>query len=180
MKQKLEYLKENLGNLNASTSNQLMLELLELLINPSLNVNFAKIHPKAKLPSYSKNGDAGLDLTAVDMKYVRDAETDYYEYDTGLSCEIPQGYVGLIFPRSSITKTDLILSNCVGVVDSGYRGKITARFRKTTGSPHIYQVGDRVCQMIILPYPKVSTREVDYTELSQTERGTGGWGSTGR
>lgn len=145
-----------------------------------LDVKFSKLHPDAVLPSYSKPGDAGLDLTAVAMNYVRTEQTDFYEYDFGLAVEIPEGFVGLVFPRSSITKTDLFLSNAVGVIDSGYRGKLTARFRKTTGSPHTYSVGDRVCQMVIIPYPRINVVESLYEDLSKTERGTGGFGSSGR
>lgn len=145
-----------------------------------LNVKFAKLSPEAVIPSYAKPGDAGLDLTCVGMEYKRDHNTDYYEYDIGLAVEIPVGYVGLIFPRSSITKTDLILSNCVGVLDSGYRGRLTARFRKTSGSPHTYRVGERVAQLIVMPYPQITPVSVSYEELTRTERGTGGWGSTGQ
>lgn len=145
-----------------------------------LNVKFSKLHPDAVIPKYSKHGDAGLDLTAVGMNYVRTEEADFYEYDIGIAVEIPEGYVGLIFPRSSITKTDLILSNCVGVCDSGFRGRLSARFRKTTGSPHVYKVGDRIAQMVIIPFPKINVQEVPYESLSSTERGTGGFGSSGR
>lgn len=136
----------------------------------SLGVKFAKTHPEAVIPSYAKHGDAGLDLTAVSMEYVRTDKVDYYEYNFGISVEIPLGYVGYIFPRSSITKTDLFLSNGVGVIDSGFRGTLTARFRKTSGSPHVYKVGDRVAQLVIMPIPTIYPIEVDYSELSVTER----------
>jgi dUTP pyrophosphatase len=143
-------------------------------------VKFAKLNKDATLPSYSKSGDAGLDLTAISMEYVRTEQVDYYEYQFGLSVEIPHGYVGLIFPRSSISKTDLILANGVGVVDSGFRGPLSARFRKTSGSPHTFKVGERIAQLIIIPYPTIGVQEVAYEELSKTERGTGGWGSSGK
>ena len=92
--------------------------------------------------------------------------------------EIPQGYVGLIFPRSSVRNQDLLLTNCVGVIDSGYRGELQATFKKTNGLDSTkYNVGDRGAQIIILPYPQVFMVESD--ELSDTERGTGGFGSTG-
>lgn len=145
-----------------------------------MKVKFSKLHPDAVIPSYAKPGDAGLDLTAVGMVYTRTEETDFYEYDVGLAVEIPDGHVGLIFPRSSITKTDLFLSNAVGVVDSKFRGRLSARFRKTTGSPHLYKVGDRIAQLVIMPYPNIEVEEVPYEELSKTERGTGGFGSSGR
>jgi len=99
-------------------------------------------------------------------------------YDTGLSMEIPEGYVGLLFPRSSISKTTLSLANSVGVIDSGYRGSIMFKFRYLGGKGNwFYNLGDRVGQIIIIPYPTVEFEEVE--ELSSTERGQGGFGSTG-
>jgi dUTP pyrophosphatase len=93
--------------------------------------------------------------------------------------EIPKGHVGLVFPRSSVRNQDLILSNCVGVIDSGYRGELQATFKKTQGLDSIkYNVGDRGAQIIILPYPQVFMTEVP--ELSESDRGQGGFGSTGK
>jgi dUTP pyrophosphatase len=93
--------------------------------------------------------------------------------------EIPSGYVGLVFPRSSVRNQDLILSNCVGVIDSGYRGEIQATFKKTMGmDSQSYNPGDRGAQILILPYPKIYMTQVP--ELSDSERGTGGFGSTGK
>lgn len=145
-----------------------------------MQIKFARLSSEAVIPSYSKSGDAGLDLTAIGMNYVRSEQVDYYEYDFGLSVEIPIGHVGLIFPRSSISKTDLILANGVGVIDSGYRGRLSARFRKTTGSPHVFKIGERIAQLVIIPYPQVNPIEVPYERLSKTERGIGGYGSTGK
>ena len=140
-----------------------------------MKVNIKKLNPFAKIPEYAKEGDAGLDLTTTGIS----SQTDkYIEYGTGLSIEIPQGYVGLIFPRSSISKTDLILSNSVGVIDSGYRGEIKARFKITTEEDcEIYDFGDKIAQMIIIPYPQITLNEVQ--ELSSTDRGEGGFGHTG-
>jgi len=97
-----------------------------------------------------------------------------------LAIEIPDGYVGLIFPRSSNSKTDLYLTNHVGVIDSGYRGEIMFKFRprNTLLDARIHHVGDRIGQLIVIPYPKVKLVESD--ELSDTERGDGGFGSTGK
>jgi dUTP pyrophosphatase len=83
----------------------------------------------------------------------------------------------LIFPRSSIYKTSLILSNCVGIIDSGYRGSIMLKFQYIEEGL-VYEIGDRVGQIIIIPYPQIEFKEVD--ELSATERGLGGYGSTGK
>lgn len=141
-----------------------------------MKVKFKKLHEDAVLPSYAKDGDAGLDMTAISFEFGDGIVT----YGTGLSAEIPSGHVGLIFPRSSVYKTDLTLSNCVGVIDSGYRGEIKAVFRDTdkNGINKIYFKGDRIMQMIIMPYPKIVPEWSD--ELSKTKRGSGGYGSTGR
>ena len=141
-----------------------------------LTVKIKKLHPNAVIPTYSKPGDAGLDLTAVSVNTVDEGDYGYIEYETGLSIEVPEGHVALMFPRSSISNTGLILANAVGVIDSGYRGAIKARF-KAVPRTKIYEVGDRVAQLIILPYPQVNFVESD--ELSETERGEGGYGSTG-
>jgi deoxycytidine triphosphate deaminase len=94
----------------------------------TLDIKIKKLNPNAVIPSYSKSGDAGMDLTAVSIDY--DGDTNVV-YGTGLSMEIPNGYVGLVFPRSSNSKKDLYLTNHVGVIDSGYRGEIMLKFRKT-------------------------------------------------
>ena len=163
-----------------------------------LQVKIKKLHKDAVIPTYSKQGDAGMDLTAVTASY---DDHGNICYDTGLAFEIPEGYVGLIFPRSSLSKQDLLLTNHVGVIDSGYRGSVSFKFKYTKPSYNLnedfegldddkhwrvklshnthkeYKVGDRIGQIIILPFPQVSFVEVD--ELSDTERGTGGFGSSG-
>ena len=156
-----------------------------------MKVKIKKLHPDAVIPAYAKAGDAGMDLTAISMK------VDEYGnicYGTGLAFEIPEGYVGLVFPRSSNHKKGVILTNCVGVVDSGYRGEVSFKFRplidrakKVFGDGTFYyqddtlrdayKVGDRVGQIIIMPYPSIEFEEVE--ELSETERGTEGYGSSG-
>lgn len=138
-------------------------------------VNIKKLKDGAVIPIRAKEGDAGLDLVATSH-----TENELYiEYGTSLAIEIPEGYVGLIYPRSSISKYHLALANSVGVVDSGYRGEIMVRFKKTLDQPHanLYNVGDKVCQLIIMPVPRVTLHEV--TELGETERGAGGFGSSG-
>ena len=140
-------------------------------------IKIKKLHKDAVIPSYAKEGDAGLDMTATRMWFDDDSNVCY---GTGISMEIPKGYVGLVFPRSSIAKKDLLLSNAVGVIDSGYRGEITAKF-KISGeysNKHFYKIGERICQIIIMPYPKIEFEEVE--ELSETERGDRGYGSTGK
>jgi len=139
-----------------------------------MKVKIKKLHPDAVIPKYAKLGDAGMDLVAIDEQW-NDTNT-MVTYNTGLSMEIPEGYVGLLFPRSSISKTDLILSNSVGVIDSGYRGPIMFKFRYPEEGM-VYDVGDRIGQIIIMPYPQIEFEEVE--ELSTSERGEGGFGSTG-
>ena len=149
-----------------------------------MEVKIKKMNPKAVIPKYAHSTDAGIDLTAISMEY----KNGVYIYDTGLAIEIPNGYVGLIFPRSSNFKQDLQLTNSVGVIDSGYRGSIKFMFKNVVTqitpeeidnyTPKIWQVGDRIGQLIIMPYPHIDLVEVD--ELSQTDRGEGGFGSTGK
>lgn len=144
-----------------------------------MQVRIKKLTPAAVIPSYAKPGDAGMDLYVTDITHT----SDYVQYHTGLAVEIPDGYVGLLFPRSSNSKKDLLMCNSVGVIDSGYRGEVCARFKVigdalTKFAAKDYQVGDACAQLMILPYPQVVFEEVD--ELSSTERGEGGFGSTGK
>ena len=127
------------------------------------------------VPKYAKPGDAGMDLTAVRIDF---NDLDNLTYHTGLAIEIPEGYVGLLFPRSSIYKTGQQLTNSVGVIDSGYRGEIMLKYTRNLESEKTaYRPGDRVGQIIVMPYPKVEFEETQ--ELSITERGQNGYGSTG-
>jgi dUTP pyrophosphatase len=143
-----------------------------------MKIKIKKMHPHAVIPSYAKVGDAGMDLVATSII----SETDtQITYGLGIALEIREGFVGLVFPRSSIRKTRLQLSNSVGVVDSGYRGELQATFNKITttieNQKNDYKVGDRVCQIVIIAHPPIQLIEVD--ELSDSERGEGGFGSTG-
>lgn len=138
-----------------------------------MKVKIKKLHTDAVIPTYAKVGDAGLDLVAISVNVGETQVT----YGTGIAVEIPDGYVGLIFPRSSIYKMGLLLSNSVGIIDSGYRGEIKFKFNRTDKYVGIYQIGDHIGQLIIMPYPTIEFEEVD--ELSDTERGAGGFGSTG-
>lgn len=153
-----------------------------------MKVKIKKLNPNAVIPSYAHDGDAGMDLTAVSK-----TEDEYGNivYGTGLAFEIPKGYVGLLFPRSSNAKKDLALSNAVGVLDSGYRGEVLFKFKPfprefadasggfmTYQYSREYNIGERIGQIIIFPYPTIWFEESD--ELSGTDRGNGGWGSTGK
>ena len=139
-----------------------------------MKVKVMKLDAGATIPKYAKAGDAGMDLYAVTESYDKHGN---YVYGTGLAIEIPEGYVGLIFPRSSISKTAHSLRNAVGVIDSGYRGEVMLKFDINTLNSPVYKVGDRIAQIIILPYPEIEFEEA--WELSKTERGSGGFGSSG-
>ena len=147
-----------------------------------MKVKIKKLNESAIIPSYAKNGDAGMDLTAVEFEIDKYGNKTYY---TGLAMEIPEGYAGFIFPRSSISKKTLDLANAVGIIDSGYRGEIICKFKPTVHFTYAidkliiddeYDIGDRIAQIIILPYPKIEFDEVK--ELSDTDRSDGGFGST--
>jgi len=154
-----------------------------------MEVKIKKLKPNAVIPSYAKIGDAGMDLVATEV--IKDTP-EQITYGTGIALEIPEGFVGLVFPRSSVRKTGLQLSNSVGVIDSGYRGELQATFNKLFGgdrfydetkntedtSNDFYKVGDRIAQIMILPYPPIEFIETN--ELSNSERGEGGFGSTGK
>lgn len=139
-------------------------------------LKFKKLHSGAQTPTKAKKGDAGFDLVATG---IISNTTFQITYSLGIAVEIPDGFVGLLFPRSSIRKYELFLSNSVGVIDSGYRGEMQATFIKTNGLDSLsYSVGDRVVQLVIVPNPVVKCKEVE--ELSDSDRGTGGFGSTGK
>lgn len=139
-----------------------------------------KLHEKAVVPHYATVGSAGLDLTVIS-----DEDTIVIPYQstmlcrTGLAFEIPKGYVGLIYIRSSVgSKLDLVLSNQVGVIDSDYRGEVMLPLRNLGRSARVIENGTRVAQMVITPILSSNIEVVD--ELTETKRGDGGFGSTGK
>lgn len=151
----------------------------------NLKVKIKKLDKNAVIPGYAKEGDAGMDLTAVSV--FKD-EFGNAVYGTGLAFEIPKGFVGLLFPRSSNHKKELTLTNSVGVLDSGYRGEVMFKYKPSFGANRFlnqfnedinsYAIGDRIGQLIIIPYPEIEFEEAE--ELSQSERGSNGYGSTGK
>lgn len=145
-----------------------------------LPVKIKKLNQKAIIPSYGTDQAAGLDLTAISESTHVDGVIAYTEYGTGLAIELEPGYCGLILPRSSISSsTTLLLGNSVGLLDSDYRGEIKLRFKNSSfGAGKKYKVGDRIGQLLIIPYPKIKLEEVQ--ELDDTTRGTGGFGSTNK
>jgi dUTP pyrophosphatase len=143
-----------------------------------MKIQFKKLVPEAQKPKFGKPGDAGADLVATSLDTT--SRPGQVVYGTGLAVEIPEGMVGLVFPRSSIRNYGLSLTNAVGVIDSGYRGEILATFNLKNPWHHdaIYSVGDRIAQLVIMPVPLAQYVEVE--ELSETSRGTEGHGSTGK
>ena len=141
-----------------------------------MNVKIKKLNDAAVIPVRGTEHSAGMDLTAVSKEVVDNGKHGYVNYGTGLAFAIPEGHVGLLFPRSSISKTGLILSNSCGIIDSDYRGEVTMRFKHIKDTDD-YNIGDRIGQLIIVHYPQVTFEEV--SELDETVRGTGGYGSTG-
>lgn len=154
-----------------------VLAFLELI--DKMKVRIKKLNEKAVIPTKAHATDAGFDLycTSKEVNW----EKRQLVCHTGLAFEIPEGYVGLLFPRSSVSNKPLMMANSVGVVDSCYRGEVTAKFNITdtrqSAFSH-YQEGDRIAQMIIIPYPEIEFEEAD--SFSESDRGTGGYGSTGR
>lgn len=136
-----------------------------------MNVKIKLLSKEAVIPKRGRKGDAGLDITATSVNET----TDYIEYGTDLSIAVPEGYAGMLYPRSSLSNYELILSNHVGVLDSNYRGEIKFRFKKT--GTKIYNVGDRIGQLVLHKIPEIVFEEVE--ELDETNRGDRGYGSSG-
>ena len=143
-----------------------------------MELNFKRLDDKAIMPIRAHESDAGLDLTAIDITLEpNDCGQTVVVYHSGLAVEIPEGYVGLLFPRSSIAKKSIFMTNGVGVIDSGYRGEIMAKMHVTTdAAPAVYKVGEKFAQLIIMPLQSITVKEV--VDLSDSERGEGGYGSS--
>lgn len=144
-----------------------------------MEIKFKKLIDKAVAPSKAHITDAGFDLTCVEVTTVRNACGQVMlVYHSGIAVEIPEGYVGLLFQRSSVYKTSLSATNAVGVIDSGYRGEVMMVMRNTTDViPAIYKEGDRFAQLVIVKLPEIENF-VEADELSASERGIEGFGST--
>lgn len=138
-----------------------------------MKIKIKKLHENSTIPSYSKKGDAGMDLTIISSEIL---DSEHIKYYFGIAIEIPLGHVGLIFPRSSCYKQRQIMSNCVGVIDSGYRGELSAVMIGT--SDERYKIGERAAQILILPYPQIEFELTD--SLLDSERGECGYGSSGK
>jgi dUTP pyrophosphatase len=142
-----------------------------------------RLHPNAVLPHYATAGAAAFDLTAISLEIlpVRTYGTTAGRkcvYGTGLAVGIPPGWAGFVYARSSVHKTGMQLSNCVGIIDSDYRGEIQVVFHLRSVGEELYRVGDRIAQMLVVPVSQLQLVEVD--ALGETDRGSGSFGSTGR
>ena len=145
----------------------------------AVQVNIKKLRDGAVVPAYGTDFAAGADLYACMDEEIRIAGGETVMIKTGIAMELPEGYAGLIYARSGLaTKKGLAPANKVGVVDSDYRGEIMVSLHNHSGETQIVEPGERVAQMIITPYIRGLFNVVD--ELSDTARGTGGFGSTGR
>ena len=142
-------------------------------------VNIKKLNEKATIPTYGSEFSAGADLYALADEAITIEAGKTVLVHTGVAMEIPTGYVGLIFARSGLaTKRDLAPANKVGVVDSDYRGEIMVALHNHGSEPKTIENGERIAQIVLVPYLAAEFDEVD--ELSDTVRGEGGFGSTGR
>lgn len=158
-----------------------------------VKIKIKKLHPDAVIPQYAHVGDAGVDLVATEIKVVEfrapaffdmqgcvnpgKAIGKIYEIKFGIAIEFPKGYVAKIYPRSSIYKTGLALANSSGIIDCGYRGELMAKFYSIIPTGQEYKVGDRCAQLILEKIPEMEFEEVE--KITETERGSGGFGSTG-
>lgn len=143
----------------------------------TMEVKIKKLNPDAVVPTYAKPGDACMDIVATSLHY---DDVKGFVYGTGFAVEVPKGYEMVIRPRSSICKTDAYITNSPGTVDSGYRGEVMVVFKNNHPDNHEapYKIGERIAQIKIQEVIPIEFVEVE--ELSETERGDGGYGSTGK
>lgn len=142
------------------------------------NIKVKKLNKYAKLPTRGSENAAGYDLYAATTESINVLPRSTVKIGTGLSFELPKGTFAAIFARSGLaTKHGLRPANCVGVCDSDYRGEYIVAIHNDLDTTQIIQPQERIAQMILLPYIEMQFNEVE--ELSDTERGAGGFGSTG-
>lgn len=139
-----------------------------------MELRIQKLHPQATIPAYVHEGDAGLDLCASSAVSIAPGVRE--QVSTGLAVAIPEGYVGLIWDKSGVSHKGGI-KTLGGVVDAGYRGEVLVGIYNTSDAPYVFNVGDKVAQMLIQPVVRPAVTVVQ--ELDTTTRGKGGFGSTG-
>lgn len=139
-------------------------------------VKIKKTHPDAVIPKYATEGSCAMDVVAISKEIVDKGDYGYIEYGIGLSIQPPEGYGVFLLPRSSVSKTGLILANSIGLGDTDFTGSYSFRFKHIPNTAD-YNIGDRIGQLLILPIPKIEWEEVE--ELTETARGNGSYGSSG-
>lgn len=145
----------------------------------NVKINVKKLNPMAIIPTRAHSTDAGLDLYACTGEKIIIAPHQTIKVSTGLAIELPDGYFGAVFARSGLaTKQGLRPANAVGVCDSSYRGEYIVALHNDTDIPQMINPMERIAQLVVMPYLPVELVEVD--ELSDTERGAGGFGSSGK
>ena len=143
-----------------------------------MNLQFKKLVANAVIPSLATSGSAGADLTSVGYYVIEPGET--VPVSAGLAVAIPPGYCMLLLPRSGLAaKARITLGNSPGLIDSDYRGELKALVHNEGTTPFVVNPGDRICQMVIVEEFTSKMDFVEVSELNATERGTGGFGSTG-
>lgn len=144
-----------------------------------MTIKFKRLSENAVAPVKAHATDAGFDLTCSHITTeTSEAGEVILVYHTNIAVEIPEGYFGAVVLRSSVAKKSLALTNCIGVIDAGYRGEITAKMKTTVPTiPSVYNGGERFAQLLILPVPDVEFEESE--TLSETDRGENSYGSTG-
>lgn len=143
-----------------------------------MELKFRLLEPGAQLPTQATPGDAGLDLRAAEPASIGPSERA--QIGTGVAVEIPPGHAGLVLPRSGLAlRHGISMVNAPGLIDSGYRGELRVLLLNTDRE-HAFDIepGDRIAQLLVVPFAEAIPIEV--AELSDTERGIGGFGSTGR
>lgn len=140
-----------------------------------MQIKIKKLSPNAVLPNYAHEGDAGMDFFAVENTLIKKGEV--VQVKTGIAMSIPMGFVGLLWDKSRLSQK-FGLKNLGGVVDAGYRGEVMVGIVNLGSEDYTFEAGDKVAQMLI---QKVESPEVvEATELEETARGIGGFGSTGK
>ena len=143
-----------------------------------MDVRFKRLNDLAKIPTRGSKFSAGYDLYAATDKDIQIPPHATVKIGTGLAMDLPSGYFGAIVARSGIaTKRGLRPANCVGVADADYRNEYIVALHNDTTETKTVQAGERIAQLVILPCQDIDFKEVD--ELHDTERGIGGFGSTG-
>lgn len=141
-------------------------------------MRISKLKENAIIPTIGSEYAAGYDLYSTETITIEPGTTE--KIDSGIAMEIPNGYFGAVFARSGLaTKQGLRPANCVGVIDSDYRGSLIVALHNDSSTARTINVGDRIAQIVFLPYATVDFTEVPYDTLTETNRGQGGFGSTG-